>query len=74
MSTTKRISHKGVREIVACAESQGWTHRFTGSGHLQLRSPGGAVVHTGQTPSDTRALRNFEARLARSGEYEKGRR
>jgi hypothetical protein len=45
----------------------GWSVVHTRSGHLQIRGPGGALVHTGSTPSDRRALRNLRSDLRRRG-------
>lgn len=64
--TTIRIppDHK---PIVEHARAHGWELTRTRGGHLRLRSPHGATVLFGCSPSDHRAVRNLRADLRRNG-------
>lgn len=58
-----KIFHKGLRQLLAAHPH--WRPSPTGSGHLKLTSPTGAVVYAGSTPSNWRALKNLRAQLRR---------
>lgn len=56
-----------VARLLSLAREQRAAVRQTKSGHWQVRVPGGAIVVTGSTPSDHRAVKNFRAQLRRAG-------
>jgi hypothetical protein len=58
---------RDLRPIVKAALKAGWRVQTTRRGHLKLRSPRGALVVLGNTPSDRRAYRNARAHLRRAG-------
>ena len=58
---------RDLRRLVKTAIRCGWRLSVTGSGHLRLTSPRGAVVYFGASPSDWRAPRNVRAQLRREG-------
>jgi len=63
-----RVSHKGLRQLLA--QHPRWRLSPTGSGHLKLTDPTGAIVFTGATPSNWHSLKNLRAilrRLERAG-------
>ena len=61
-----------MRELVKCAEQQGWSNE-TRNGHLKLRAPNGFVVVAPKTPSDPRSRLNTIALMRRQGFIWKGR-
>ncbi len=58
---------RDLKEIIASLTRSGWTARKTGAGHWRFQAPSGALVFTGSTPGDVRALANLKARLRREG-------
>jgi hypothetical protein len=62
----RALMKSDLRRIVVAARSRGWSVSYTGTGHLRLLHPNGAVVVAGGTPSDWRAHRNFQADLRRA--------
>ena len=59
--------HRDLRPLVEAALGAGWEVTKTGSGHLRFKSPTGALVFTGSTPSDHRAVENVRALLRNAG-------
>ena len=58
--------NKDLAQRVRALEQKGWTKTLKPGGHLQLRDPlGKALIHTGSTPSDWRALKNLDAHIKR---------
>lgn len=57
------------RDIKRAAEQQGWTVRQTNKGHWQFLAPAPskAIVVSGGTPSDRRAIHNLLSGLKREG-------
>lgn len=53
-------------ELLAKAETDGWSIEETKRSHIQLKGPNGALIHTGGTPSDHRAVRNLRAQIRRA--------
>ena len=60
MSLAKDM-HKRFRDL----ERAGWTIEHRRAGHYKLTWISGASVFAPDTPSDRRALRNFDAEVAR---------
>lgn len=59
---------KEMKALLKAAEEQGWTVRFTGSGHYQWKAPDGqTIIVTPSTPSDHRSMSNTRAQLKRAG-------
>lgn len=58
--------NKDLSKLFRVARSRGWTCQRTRHGHIMMRHPNGAVVFTGSTPSDARAIRNAKADIARA--------
>lgn len=58
---------KELKVIIKQAEQQGWEITVSRSCHLKWRSPEGALVVSGLTPSDWRATNNIISRLKRAG-------
>ena len=56
-----------MRNLMACAESQGWTVTRTGGDHYRWQGPCGQLVFSASTPSDRRGLSNLRATLRREG-------
>lgn len=61
----KRVS--SLQELIDRLQDEGWKVTYTGGGHLKMRSPTGAVVFTGSSPSDRRSIRNTVRDLKRAG-------
>jgi hypothetical protein len=63
------MSHrKDMLDLISDALEAGWSSRHTGTGHVQLRAPGGdGIVLVSSTPRDARAVRNARAQLRRLG-------
>lgn len=58
--------NKDLAQRVRALEQKGWTKTLKPGGHIQLRDPlGKALIHTGSTPSDWRALKNLDAHIKR---------
>lgn len=60
-------ARRDLKDMLRRAVEAGWTVTKTRGCHWLLRSPSGARVVTGSTPSDGRALLNFRADLKRNG-------
>lgn len=58
---------KDFRPIQKAAKKQGWTVRYTGTGHYRWTAPDGQCVVSGSTPSDYHAFKNFVSSLKRKG-------
>lgn len=56
---------KDLAKLFRTARERGWRCERTRAGHVRMRHPCGALVFSGTTPSDARALRNLAADLAR---------
>lgn len=61
------IIPKELRTLAKLAEQQGWEITKTSGGHFRWRGPDGALVISGSTLSDHRAVKNMQARLRRGG-------
>jgi hypothetical protein len=56
------------RQILEAAKTQGWRAAQTRKGHWKLYAPDNkTTVHTCGTPSDSRGIKNFVARLRQHG-------
>jgi hypothetical protein len=57
---------RDLQKLVTYAQGRGWTVTKTAGGHIRLAHANGAVIFTGSTPSDWRAVRNATADLRRA--------
>lgn len=59
--------NKDVQQFIKVAQQRGWIfHKHTGSGHYQMRWPGGGAVTFGSTPAaNKRSLLNTRAQMLR---------
>jgi hypothetical protein len=57
---------RDLQKLITYAQARGWTVTKTASGHIRLRHPSGALIYTGSTPSDHRAVRNAAADVRRA--------
>jgi hypothetical protein len=55
-----------LKRLIETAAARGWTATTTRNGHIRLAHANGAVIYTGSTPSDHRAVRNAAADLRRA--------
>ncbi len=67
MSRSRLRVPESLRALARAARAKGWTIALRGSGHLEWRSPDGAVIITPSTPGDRRSSKNTRARLLRAG-------
>jgi predicted RNA binding protein YcfA (HicA-like mRNA interferase family) len=58
---------KDVEQLIHVAQDQGWHVTKTKGSHWKWTSPQGAIVFSGQTPSDLRALKNIKRELRLRG-------
>jgi len=56
-----------LRELMACAEAQGWVVTRTPGDHYRWRGPAGQLVFSASTPSDRRSIKNLRSYLRREG-------
>jgi predicted RNA binding protein YcfA (HicA-like mRNA interferase family) len=63
-----KFPRKEVTRLAREAEKRGWTAERTGSGHLRLTSPLGAVVICSSTPKTTGSYKTVN-RLEQTGEW-----
>ena len=57
---------RDLRRVLDEARQAGWLASPTRGGHWRLTHPSGAILVTGSTPSDHRALRNLQAAIRRA--------
>jgi hypothetical protein len=61
-----RTVKRDLQKLITYAQGRGWTATTTRNGHIRLRHPNGALIYTGSTPSDHRAVRNAAADIRRA--------
>lgn len=59
--------HKELQPLAQRAKQHGWRVEQCNGGHIRFVRPDGGTFFTSATPSDVRAVRNFEATLHREG-------
>jgi hypothetical protein len=65
--TFVKTSDKDLNGLIAQAAQQGWVVIKTGGDHVKWVSPTGAIVFSGSTNSDKRALQNIKRELRHKG-------
>lgn len=59
--------HKELQPLAQRAKQHGWRVELCNGGHLRFVAPDDRAFFTSATPSDMRAVNNFEAQLCREG-------
>lgn len=77
MSRARWSPDRDTNALCLEAETAGWAVDFTGSDHIRLRAPNGALAFASKTPSDWRTIHNLRAEMRRlwpgwDGRVEKG--
>lgn len=62
-----RTSDKDLNILMAQADEQGWSVIRTGGHHIKWIAPSGAIVFSGSTNSDKRAILNIKRELRFKG-------
>jgi hypothetical protein len=57
---------RDLQKLITYAQARGWTVTKTASGHIRLRHPSGALIYTGSTPPDHRAVLNASSAIRRA--------
>ena len=65
--TLVRTNDKDLNSLMAQAGEQGWSVIHTGGNHIKWIAPSGAIVFSGSTNSDKRAILNIQRELRFKG-------
>ena len=64
---------RDLSRILDDARDRGWRAELTNGGHWRLRGPNQALLFTGSTPSDHRAIKNLRSDIRRAERFGRAR-